>query len=54
MQIQIDDQIPIPVKIFTNNYIFIPKNIRKNLDWKAGDELKIYTTKKGIFLKKGE
>ena len=54
MQIQIEDQIPTPIKMFSNHYIAIPKNIRNALNWKGGDMLSIYATKKGIFLKKEE
>jgi AbrB family looped-hinge helix DNA binding protein len=52
MQLQIEEQIPISVKMFSNNYIFIPREIRDNLHWRAGDTLKVYATKKGIFINK--
>lgn len=52
MQLKIEEAIPIKAKMFSNNFIFMPKTIREALKWRAGDNLTIYATKQGIFIRK--
>ena len=54
MLLKIDGQIPNKVKLFGTYQISIPTRIRGELGWKPGDTIQVYTTKKGIFLKKEE
>lgn len=53
MQLNIEEQIPIKVKVYKYDRIVIPVDVKKTLNWKEGDELNLYATTKGIFINKG-
>ena len=54
MKLNIEEQIPIRAKFLNANRIFIPGEIKKALNWEIGDELELYATEKGIFLRRSE
>ena len=54
MQLNIEEQIPITTKFYRNNMVLIPATVRSFLEWNEGDELQIYATTKGIFIKNAQ
>ena len=54
MNLEIEEQIPLKIKLSSQCQIAIPKDIRTFLNWQGEDELELYATTKGLFMKKGE
>lgn len=52
MKLNIEDQIPIKVKVLYQCRILIPKDVQQRLKIVEGEELSLYATRKGIFLTK--